>query len=148
MIHKKSAFIFLLISVIIQDSGLCQLRNEVVNGDTILIFTQPMRDNFNETVFAGVSKNDSSFKFDFEIYSEPTSQQNIWFWMIFSKAEIDSAQSPPEWRFINRAKNPSRMSWGARNNTAEIIPSSSKKGFRIYSKALPTIQNYYMEGWE
>jgi hypothetical protein len=134
--------------LVLQDFGMAQLRNEVVNGDTILIFTQPMRDKFDESVSASVSSTDSSFLYHYRISSSPVSEQNIWFWMIITEADILHSTSPKGWRFIDRARNPRRISWGAQSDSVEISPSSSKSGFSVISKNLPAIQQYFMEGWE
>ncbi len=143
----KSALIVLSIILLSQESALCQLRNEVVDGDSILIFTQPMRDKFEESVFAAVYKPDSLFKYEFEILSGINSQQSIWFWMILTKADIRRSASPSGWRFINRAKNPRRITWGAQSDSVEIRPSERKSNFELESPAPPTIKTYYMEGW-
>lgn len=139
-------FCFLLI--VLQEYSLAQLRNEVVDGDTILVFTHPMRDKFEENVSATVLQTDSSLVYSYRISSSPDSEQNIWFWMIITDVDILGFTSPSGWRFINRAKNPERISWGTQSDSAKIRPSSSISGFSVKSKNLPTIQKYFMEGWK
>lgn len=124
-----------------------QIRTETVNGDSITIFTQPMRNNFEEKVTGFVSKSDSIFSYEFEIYSGSDSQQKIWFWVFFSEAEILKSNSPPGWRFINRANNPKRISWGAQSDSVKLSSANSISNFEVKSLYPPTIEHYYMEGW-
>ena len=128
------------------DNIFAQLRNEVVEGDTLLIFTQPMRDRFTEKVTARVSKTDSIFKYEFEIGNEPESRQSIWLWLFISEASFFDPLVPNGWRLINRG-NPTRINWGAQSEEAQIGPSEVLKSFGFHTSSLPTIKNYYMEGW-
>jgi hypothetical protein len=143
---NRPTIVSLFLICALSSNIIAQSRTEVVNGDSLTIFTQPMRNNFEEKVTGFVSKSDSIFSYEFEIYSGSDSKQKIWFWTFFSDAKILSHTSPEGWKFLNRGV-PKRVAWGSESNSFEIKPNSLLEGFKIISSYTPTIKNYYMEGW-
>ena len=115
--------LLIALSVITYDISLAQLRNYIIDGDTLLIFTQPMRDNFDEDLNVILTKNENLFSYNYSIYSDPESIQNIWFWTFFSDAKILSHTSPEGWKFLNRGV-PKRVAWGSESNSFEIKPNT------------------------
>jgi len=142
----KQILVIGLLIVFTNESIVAQLRTEIVDGDTLLIFTHLMRDRFDEEVTATVLKVDSSFKYEYEIHNKPNSQQSIWFWLFISEAPLFDPIVPNGWRFINRG-SPTRVNWGAQSEEAQISPGNIIGSFGFYTNSPPSIENYYMEGW-
>jgi hypothetical protein len=124
-----------------------QLRYEVVNGDTILIFTHPMKDKFDIDLTTEVLFQDSVFTYSYELSNSNASDQSIWYWLFFSDAKIFDISSPHGWNSFNGI-NPDRYSYSSNSPEFRVAPGQSVKSFSFKSHSLPTIQNYFMEGWE
>jgi len=142
---KKAACITFLLALFSQ-TAFSQLRTEVVDGDTLLIFSHPMKNLINERIQPSIALKDSFFSYSYTVTSQSISEQNIWLWLIISDSDLVDVSTPTNWNFTSGG-NPNRVSWAARNNTYRIKPGSSLEGFNFLSEKLPTIQDYYMEGW-
>ncbi|WP_428235469.1 FIMAH domain-containing protein [Gracilimonas sp.] len=145
--NRKNIYLLFCLLYIVPFCSQAQLRHEVVDGDTIVIFSHPMKDKFEETVSATVSYKDSSLLYSYQVSSSPDSEQNIWYWMVLSEAEIFGISSPVGWKNY-KGINPNRYSYSSTSREYRIAPDSPLKNFSFMSHSLPTIQQYFMEGWE
>jgi len=102
--------------------------------------------NAEADVKCEVSKIDSQYHFDYEIYNLPDSRRRIENFHI-DHGLLDSLGSAPEgWKFIGRFENsPSSWNYNLGNTSSLIVPGQIKKGFKVRSVGLPKISNFYIQ---
>ncbi|MCP9291555.1 FIMAH domain-containing protein [Gracilimonas sediminicola] len=106
-----------------------------------------MKDKFDVSISVNIVQQDSTFMYNYELNNDSTSDQSIWYWLVFSEAEIFDISSPVGWKNYTGI-NPNRYSYSSTSREYRIAPDSTLKNFSFMSHSLPTIQQYFMEGWE
>jgi hypothetical protein len=124
-----------------------QLRTEIINGDTVLIFKHPQKGLINEVLTIDINKGLANYTYNYSLSNESGAKQNIWLWLIISDSKISAVQSPENWNSLSTGE-PNRISWASRNSSFRIKPGEKLEGFSFESEFLPKIKKYYMEGWE
>jgi hypothetical protein len=124
-----------------------QIRQEIVDGDTLLIYTHPLKDKFENSILLSIDKQDSIYQYQYQLINLHSSQQEIWYWLIFSESKISIVNTPYGWR-ANLKDEPKRISFSSTAQRFRVSPSDTLKSILLSSNSLPTIKKYFMEGWE
>ncbi|MBO6794533.1 MAG: hypothetical protein JJ895_11525 [Balneolaceae bacterium] len=143
---NRPTIVSLFLICALSSNIIAQSRTKVVNGDSLTIFTHPMKDKFEIEISIEVSKKDESLVYNYSIENKLSSEQNVWYWLIISDSKIHSIKSPSNWSY-NESGNPGRISWASKKAQFRVKPGEVLDGFGFTSKELPTIKPYFMEGW-
>lgn len=145
----KTVTIFITVTIIALSAvsdGICQWREVVQNGDTLKIYTYPSASLFDAEVSSTISINNGQFTYQYSIYSDSSSEQNIWTFFILIDQQVDKVNSPPNWRG-RVGGDPLRIDWWAKDESSEIKPNQSLNSFSYSSKNLPALVKYHIRAW-
>ena len=123
--------------------------NSAVSQDSVIIYVYPSSSTFDEKVNARVSIVDQKYKYGYEIVSYASSEQDIWSFGVYTTATIDTAEAPSSWAVMPPQITPDipGIPWWGDDSVAFIRPNSSLVGFSCLSAGIPSIKDYYTNGW-
>lgn len=90
------------------------------------------------------------FKYEYSLYSKPTSIQDIWTFDIEIRISCESVTAPGGWSggVMEHLPPPGPIvEWGSDYETFRIRPGNSISGFSLQSKGVPGITTSHTLGW-
>ena len=109
--------------------------------DSLLIYTEPIENNFNINVKFEIEKNGEIFNYKYKIVNLQNSVQAIASFDVVHKAYMISNDDPVNWWSVldNDTKE---MSWFADVVESEINPGDSLNNFNFTANSLPSINTF------
>jgi len=124
----------------------CALALPVLPQDTLKIFTFPLINQIDVVVIAKVSSNLTSYRYQYELESLPTSKQSVWAIDMPFSILPTNVQSPKGWFAIVGGRIPA-IAWGADDSSYHIHPGHVESLFSYDSQGIPGITSAYIRGW-
>lgn len=90
------------------------------------------------------------FKYEYSIYSKPTSIQKIWTFDIEVRVKCENVTAPNGWHGDFRANIPPPgpvVSWGSHDGPFNIGPGNTINGLSMKSSGIPGVTMSYTAGW-
>ena len=114
--------------------------------DSTFIFIYPSAKEVDVFVRANVSEVGNQVVYEYELRSLSSSRQDVWTFRLKYEGNTGNRSAPNGWSvFALRGTN--LITWGADDSTSFIPPGNSLTGFRFQSTGLPSIKDFYVEGF-
>jgi len=118
-----------------------------MSQDTLFIFTFPSAKEIDISVLSSVQPVTGKYRYEYEINSLPSSDQMVYQFSLVHQASVESLTAPSGWDVSIEFGPWPYVSWGFSDTTYGIIPGGSMSGYNLVSEGLPTIGDFFAQGW-